>query len=87
MLVFIGSGTMIEDFRQGRVVDWDRDWLKILVKTLDNWTAQSISTCPEAELGPAAFLMFTALSVHRPQCTPHFILLHGEDVAAVDWWM
>ncbi|XP_059181146.1 transmembrane protease serine 9-like [Centropristis striata] len=41
---FLGSGTLIEDFRQGGTVDWDRDWLKILVKTPASWSVQSFSS-------------------------------------------
>lgn len=74
---------MVEAFRQGGTVVWDKDRLNILVKTPVSWFAQSFSTLPVTPSGPAAFLWFTVLVLYAPD----FMLLHSEDVAAVSWWM
>lgn len=58
-----GGGTIKEDFRQSRTVDWYKNWLEILMKTPASWSAQSLNTCPETPSGPAAFLGFTGLKV------------------------
>ncbi len=79
MFGFLGKGTMVEDFKQGGMVDWDRDWLKILVKTPASWSAQSFSTRPE-----------TSSSLpwdDSPQCTPHLTRLCCEGEVAVGCWM
>ncbi len=50
--------------RQGGTVDWDKDRLKILVKTLASWSAQPFSTRPAAFLGFMAHLKYA--SPHPP---------------------
>ena len=57
----------MEDFRQGGILHWDRDW-NISVKTSTSWSAQSLSTLPVTPSGPAAFLGFTARSVRLTSC-------------------
>ena len=69
MVVFLGSGTIVADFRHGGMKDWDSDSLKILVKTPASWSAHSLRTLLVTPSGPAAFPGFTALSVHLTSCS------------------
>src|SRR4029434_7115487 len=59
---------IVEDFRQGGIKHWDRDWLNMLVNTPASWSAQSLSTLPVTPSGPAAFLGFTARRTRLTSC-------------------
>ena len=68
-------GTMVEDFRQDRTVNWESDWLKILVKTPTSWSAQSFSTRLQTPSGPATFRGLTACSVRLTSSTVRMVSL------------
>ncbi len=55
MVVFLGTSTMMDDFRYLGTVDRYRDELKMLVNTSASCVAQFLSTCPETSFGPVAF--------------------------------
>lgn len=65
---FFGTGMIVDDFRQGGIMNWDRDWLKMWVKTSSSWSAQSLNTLTVTPSGPAAFLEFTTNGVHITSC-------------------
>lgn len=65
---FVGTGIIVDDFRQGGIMHWDRDWLKMEVKTSSSWSAQSLNTLTVTPSGPADFLEFTTHGVHITSC-------------------
>lgn len=55
---FFGIGMIVDDFRQGGIRHWDREWLKMWVKTSASWSAQSLNTLTMTEkIFPLTFLM------------------------------
>ncbi|MEQ2288755.1 hypothetical protein AMECASPLE_026079 [Ameca splendens] len=89
MSVCLGRGTMVEDFRQGGMEHWERDCLKMAVKILANWSAQSPSTLPVTPSGPAALRGFTALKTLLTSCisTVKVWLSRGVDCSVGPrWW-
>lgn len=65
----MGSGTIVADFRQGGMMDWESEVLKMLVKTPASWSAHSLRTLPVTPSGPAAFLGFTACRTALTSCS------------------
>ena len=61
--MFLGTGTMVICLKHVGITDSDREWLKILVKTLASWSAHARSTHNGNPSGPAALLMLTYLKV------------------------
>lgn len=82
---FFGSGMIVAVFRQSGMMDFNRDRLKIFVKTSESWSACFFSTLPLTTSGLAAFLRFTALSIHLTSCsrTVRMWLLEGGGVVSV----
>ena len=76
---------MVEDFKQDGTVDWESDWLKILVKTPTSWSTQSFSKRPQMPSGPAAFHGLTARGVHLTSCSSSVrMMLHAGCSVAAD---
>lgn len=46
MVGFLGTGMMTIDFRQGGMMACARDRLKMVVKTVESWSAHALSTFP-----------------------------------------
>ena len=65
----LGIGIMVDVFRQEGVAAWARDRLKILVNTVESWSAHSFSSFPGTLSGPVAFLGFTDLNTCLMSCS------------------
>lgn len=75
MFDFFGTRMIVDNFKQGRMMDCARDWLKMFVKTPASWFAQHHSS------NTIKFWSFSG--VHHPQCAPHLMFLNSEVVAAM----
>lgn len=69
MAGFLGTGMIVDDFRQAGTTACDRERWKMLVKTRESWSAHVLSTFPGTPSGLVAFLEFTALSTCLTSCS------------------
>lgn len=81
MVFFLGSGTIVEDFRQGGQTE-----IQGLVENVGKDPSQLGCTVLQHLSGDAVGAHRFPW-VHCTQYAPHLVLLHSEGVAAVGWWM